>query len=167
MYRTDTIKRIIKPEDILVPSGYRVEAFAENLTTPINLTFTDQWEILIADAGIASGNGKVLMLTPTGTKVIAEGFKPPLTGITFYKDNIYVAHRGFITIVKPDGSKKDIISGLPSFGDHHNNRVIFGPDGKMYFRQGTATNSGIVGEDNSRWVSNTLSFMIIPVPPFR
>ncbi|MGG0184460.1 hypothetical protein [Bacillus rhizoplanae] len=75
MYRTNTIKRIIKPEDILVPSGYRVEVFAENLTTPINLTFTDQWEILIADAGIASGNGKVLMLPPTGTKVIAEGFK--------------------------------------------------------------------------------------------
>lgn len=34
MYRTNTIKRIIKPEDILVPSGYRVEVFAENLTTP-------------------------------------------------------------------------------------------------------------------------------------
>jgi hypothetical protein len=42
MYRANTIKRIIKPEDILIPSGYRVEAFAENLTTPINLTFTDQ-----------------------------------------------------------------------------------------------------------------------------
>lgn len=77
---------------------------------------------------------------------------PPLTGITFYKGNIYVAHRGFSTIVRLDGSKKDIISGLPSLRDHHNNRVIFGPDGKMYFGQRTATNSGVVGEDNSRWV---------------
>ncbi|MBO1580707.1 hypothetical protein [Bacillus sp. XF8] len=151
MYRSDTIERILKPEDILFPLGYKMEVFAENLTTPINLTFTDRWELLIADAGIASGNGKVLMLTPTGTKVIAAGF-PPLTGITFYKGNIYVAHRGFITIVRLDGSKKDIISGLPSLGDHHNNRVIFGPDGKMYFGQRTATNSGVVGEDNSRWV---------------
>lgn len=62
MYRTNTIKRIITPEDILVPSGYKVEALAENLTAPINLTFTDQWEILIADAGIASGNGRVFSM---------------------------------------------------------------------------------------------------------
>ncbi|MFK2825974.1 PQQ-dependent sugar dehydrogenase [Bacillus sp. B190/17] len=152
MHRPDTIQRMIRPQDILVPSGYKVEVFAEGLMTPINLTFTDQGEMLVADAGIASGSGKVLKLTSRGMKVIAEGFKPPLTGITYYKGDIYVAHRGFITVVKSDGSKKDIISGLPSFGDHHNNRVIFGPDGKMYFGQGTATNSGVVGEDNSRWV---------------
>jgi glucose/arabinose dehydrogenase len=50
-----------------------------------------------------------------------------------------------------NGKKVDILSGLPSFGDHHNNRVVFGPDGKMYFGQGTATNSGVVGPDND-WV---------------
>lgn len=59
----------------------------------------------------------------------------------------------FITIVKPDGTKQDIISGLPSLGDHHNNKVDFGHDGKMYFGQGTATNSGVVGLDNS-WVKD-------------
>ncbi|MGG3889408.1 PQQ-dependent sugar dehydrogenase [Metabacillus fastidiosus] len=152
MERLDRIDRILKPEDILLPTGYKIEVFAEKLTTPINLTFTDQGEMLIADAGITTNNGKVLILTSTGTRVIAEGFKPPLTGITFYKGNIYVAHRGSITIIKPDGSKQDILTGLPSFGDHHNNRVIFGPDGKMYFGQGTVTNSGVVGEDNSRWI---------------
>lgn len=51
-------------------------------------------------------------------------------------------------MVKADGSKQDILTGLPNFGDQHNNRVIFGPDGKIYFDQGTATNSGVVGEDN-------------------
>lgn len=50
--------------------------------------------------------------------------------------------------MKPDGTKEDIISGLPSQGDHHNIQVIFGRDGKMYFGQGTATNSGVVGLDN-------------------
>ncbi|MBY0599468.1 hypothetical protein [Bacillus bingmayongensis] len=64
--------------------GYKIEVFAENLTTPINLTFTDRWEMLIADAGIASGNGKVLMLTPIGTKVIAAGF-PHLPVLLFTK----------------------------------------------------------------------------------
>ncbi|MDQ0157534.1 PQQ-dependent sugar dehydrogenase [Robertmurraya andreesenii] len=151
MERTKRIERKLKPEDILLPSGYRIEVFMVNLNTPINLTFTEQGEMLVADAGITTGNGKVLIVTPTETKVIAEGFNPPLTGITFYQGKIYVAHRGSITIVKPDGSKQDIITGLPSFGDHHNNRVIFGPDGKMYFGQGTATNTGVVGEDN-RWL---------------
>jgi glucose/arabinose dehydrogenase len=47
-------------------------------------------------------------------------------------------------MVKPDGSNQDVITELPSFGDHHNNRVIFGPDGKMYIGQGMVTNSGVV-----------------------
>lgn len=86
--------------------------------------------------------------------MIADGFNPPLTGINYLDANIYVSHRGKITAIKPDGSKIDIISGLPSFGDHHNNQVVFGIDGKMYFGQGTATNSGIVGEYNKEWVEN-------------
>ncbi len=153
MERPESIKRITNPNDIQVPPGYKIEVFQEGLTTPINMEFTDQWEILIGDAGIVSGSGKVLKLTDSGPQVIAEGFRPPLTGITYFKGNIYVAHRSMITIIQSDGSKKDILTGLPSFGDHHNNRVIFGPDGKMYFGQGTATNSGVVGEDN-RWIKD-------------
>ena len=87
MERPDKIERILKPEDILLPTGYKIEVFDEKLTTPINITFTGQGEMLIADAGITTGGGKVLILTSTGTRVIAEGFKPPLTGITFYKGN--------------------------------------------------------------------------------
>ncbi|SDY72604.1 hypothetical protein SAMN04488156_10276 [Bacillus sp. 166amftsu] len=41
MYRADTMKRILKPEDILVPSGYGMEVFAKKLIAPINLTFTN------------------------------------------------------------------------------------------------------------------------------
>jgi len=69
-----------------------------------------------------------------------------ITGNTNHKNGIYVPHRGAITLIKPDGTKEDIIIGLPSWGDHHNNRVVFGPDDKMYFDQGTATNSGISGK---------------------
>lgn len=134
-----------------MPQGYTIDVFADGLTTPINMTFTSKGEMLIADSGITDGNGKVLKLTPQGFTVIADGFNPPLTGINEYEGNIYVSHRRFVTIIQPDGMKKDIIEGLPSNGDHHNNRVVFGPDGKMYFGQGTATNSGVVGKDND-WV---------------
>lgn len=144
--------RKINPEDIQLPPGYKIQVFAKDLNTPINLIITEDGDMLLADSGVTSGSGKVLKLTSKGFQVIAEGFNPPLTGINYYNGLIYVSHRGFITIIKPDGTKQDIISGLPSFGDHHNNQVIFGADGKMYFGQGTATNSGVVGLDNAGWV---------------
>ncbi|MBK5242736.1 sorbosone dehydrogenase family protein [Clostridium sp.] len=144
-------KRKLDPSDIKVPPGYKIDVFKQDLDTPINMIFTENGEMLVADAGVISGNGKVLRLTDSGTEIVAEGFNPPLTGINYHNGNIYVSHRGFITIIKPDGTKEDIVSGLPSFGDHHNNQVVFGCDGKMYFGQGTATNSGVVGLDNEGW----------------
>lgn len=146
------MQRKIIPGDIAVLPGFTINVYATGLTTPINMVFTDSGQILVGDAGITSGSGKVIELTPQGTRLIAEGFNPPLTGINYYQGNIYISHRGFVTVVKPGGIKEDILSGLPSWGDHHNNRVVFGPDGKMYFGQGTATNSGVVGKDNEDWV---------------
>jgi glucose/arabinose dehydrogenase len=143
--------RNLNPNDIVVPSGFKVDVFAEGLNAPISFLFTETDEMLVADAGVTDGNGKVLKHTESGFVVVADGFSPPLTGINRHEGNIYVSHRGFITIIKPDGQKEDILAGLPSWGGHHNNRVIFGPDGKMYFGQGTATNSGVVGEENG-WV---------------
>ncbi|MFE3976518.1 MULTISPECIES: hypothetical protein [unclassified Peribacillus] len=113
--------------------GYlkKLKYLRKKFTTPINLTFTDRWESLIADAEISSGNGKVFILTPT--RVIAEGPPPTCRFFTFYKGNIYIAHQGLIIIVRPDGSKKDISSGLPSIGVHHNNGVILVPIKKCIF----------------------------------
>ncbi|MFA5535786.1 MAG: PQQ-dependent sugar dehydrogenase [Bacillota bacterium] len=144
-------RRRLNPQDISLPSDYTIEVFSQGLTTPINIVFTENGEMLVADAGVADGNGKVLRRTNRGFTVIADGFNPPLTGINIYQGNIYVSHRRFVTIVQPDGTKKDILEGLPSNGDHHNNRVVFGPDGKMYFGQGTATNTAVPGKDNS-WI---------------
>ncbi|GMA61063.1 PQQ-dependent sugar dehydrogenase [Alicyclobacillus fastidiosus] len=143
--------RKLNPSDIVVPAGYQVDVFADGLNVPINLVIADTGEMFVADAGVTDGNGKVLKYTDGRFVVVADGFSPPLTGINCHNGNVYVSHRGAITVIKPDGDKEDILAGLPSWGDHHNNRVVFGPDGKMYFGQGTATNSGVVGEDN-RWV---------------
>jgi hypothetical protein len=51
--------RKIRPEDIVLPEGYKIEVFVEGLTTPINLTFMDNGEFLYADAGIRSKNRKL------------------------------------------------------------------------------------------------------------
>ncbi|MGE5632589.1 MAG: PQQ-dependent sugar dehydrogenase [Caulobacteraceae bacterium] len=145
-------KRRIAPEDIALPKGYKIDVFAAGLNTPINLIFDNFGEMYLADAGITSGDGKLLRFSAGRLETIAEGFNPPLTGITFYQGEIYVAHRGNVTKVSTGGRKENIIEGLPSWGDHHNNRVVFSSRGKMYFGQGTATNSGVVGEDNNSWL---------------
>lgn len=143
--------RKLDPNDILLSPGYKIDVFASGLTTPINIDFTEEGTMILADAGIIDGNGKVFKWKNGKFELIADGFNPPLTGITAHEGKIYVAHRRFITVIEADGSKHDIVDCLPSNGDHHNNRVVFGPDGKMYFGQGTATNSGVVGLDNE-WV---------------
>lgn len=164
--RMKRLRRKLDPCDISLPPGYRIDVFASKLTTPINILFTKRGDMLVADSGVADGNGKVLKLMDRRFKVIADGFNPPLTGINEYEGNIYVSHRRFVTIIKPDGTQEDIIDGLPSNGDHHNNRVVFGPDGKMYFGQGTATNTGVVGKDND-WVPEHPFFHDYPGGPIK
>lgn len=147
------LTRSLNPSDISVPAGFHVEVFAQGLDTPISLIFTENGEMLVADAGVIDGNGKVLRYQNGQFEVIADHFHPPLTGIHYHDGKIYVSHRGFITTISSDGTREDVLSALPSYGDHHNNKVEFGADGKMYFGQGTATNSGVVGPDNT-WVKN-------------
>lgn len=146
-----TTERSLNPNDISVPPGYQVEVFVEGLDTPIGMAFTENGDMLIAEDGILSGNPKVILLSEGIFTIIAEGFNVPITGINYRNGDIYVSHRGVISIVKLDGTKQDIISGLPSYGDYSNNKVDFDKNGKMYFGQGTATNSGVVGLDNE-WV---------------
>jgi len=147
----NTISRSLNPSDIFVPKGFRIEVFAEGLNTPSDMLFINQRTILLTDAGVTSGNGKVLMLQDGRLEVIAEGFNPPLNGIAYRDGNIYVSHKGYITVVRENGEKVNIISGLPSLGDFSNNNVVFGPDNKIYFGIGSATNSGVVGLDN-KWI---------------
>lgn len=139
-----------------LPEGYEAEPVIWNLTLPSSVTFDDNGSMYVAEAGFAYGG---LMPQPRILKVDSDGgisvfvdrlLNGPITDIEFNEDNelLYVSHRGIISTVDANGLVNDIIVGLPSTGDHHNNQIAFGPDGRLYFAQGTATNSGVVGEDN-------------------
>src|ERR687889_2033209 len=98
--------------------------------------------------------------------LVDRNLNGPITDIEFYNGKLYVSHRGIISTVElQTGLVKDIIVGLPSIGDHHNNQIaIGGPDNRIYFGQGEATNSGVVGEDNFRlgWTKTAPYFHDIP-----
>jgi glucose/arabinose dehydrogenase len=147
-------ERYLNPDDINVAAGYRIEVFAYGLDTPVNMIFTNEGSLIVAESGEASGNPEVLRLVNGSFEVMAEGFEAPITGVNYLNGVLYVSHRGYITRVSRDGLKQNLITGLPSNGDHYNGKVVFGPDGrKLYFGQGTVTNSAVVGLDNE-WLAN-------------
>lgn len=143
--------RYLNPDDITIAPGYKIEVFAEGLNSPSSILFTEEGELLIADSGYITGNPSISRLVNGQFELVADNFNVPLTGITYRDGYIYASHRGTITRLGRDGSRRNIIKGLPSLGDYSNSRVAFGADNKMYFGVGTATNSGVVGTDNL-WV---------------
>src|SRR3954452_7094962 len=53
--------------------------------------------------------------------------------------------------ISPTGEVQDIVTNLPGKGDHQANYPVVGPDGKLYFGVGSATNSGVVDADNAAY----------------
>ncbi|MDF2542843.1 MAG: repeat containing protein [Herbinix sp.] len=146
--------RYLNPNDINVTAGYRIEVFAYGLDSPVNMVFTDDNMLIIAESGLSSGNPRVLRLIDDRFDILADNFASAITGVNYLNGILYVSHRGRITRVSRDGLKQNLITGLPSNGDYFNGKVVFGPDRRtLYFGQGTVTNSGVVGLDN-QWLSN-------------
>lgn len=145
--------RFIDPSDIYVPPGYVVENFIQGLDGPVNMVFTDDGDILVAESGYFSGVARILRISNDNVEVVDDDFLEPLNGVNYHDGIIYASHKGMITAIEESGSRRDIITGLPSNGDFPNSKVEIGTDGKIYFGLGTATNSGVVGTDNL-WVHN-------------
>jgi len=155
-----------------INTGYRIEPVIWNLTLPSSITFDNENNMYIAEAGFVYGG---LQPIPRILKVDSQSgnisilvdrkLNGPITDIEFYNGKLYVSHRGIISTVEPDsGIVKDIIIGLPSTGDHHNNQIAIGTDNRIYFGQGEATNSGVVGEDNFKlgWLKTAPQFHDTP-----
>lgn len=85
-----------------------------------------------------------------------SGFFLPI-GLAFRPgtSDLYIASRSFpadaapnegkVTIVRPDGSKQDIVAGLPccyTSAEHQPNSIAFGPDGKAYLSIGARSDHG-------------------------
>lgn len=137
-----------------VPDGYKVEVFMKDLIWPTSIEFDGNGNTFVTEAGYVYGDpfapAQILKINSKGDITrYADGFHGPITDILWHQNQLYVSHRGKISVVDGNGTTKDLVTGLPSHGDHFNNQMTIGPDGKIYFGQGTATNSGVVGLDNS------------------
>lgn len=167
--------REIRASDVALPDGYRIEPVITGLTFPTGVTFDDKGSIYVIESGYSYGEvwtvPRLLQIQPGNkVKIIAAGGKNgPWTAVTYHRGAFYVAEGGVleggrILRITPEGEISVLVSGCPSRGDHHTNGVIVGPDGWLYFSQGTATNSGVVGEDNAKfgWLKRNPEFHDVP-----
>ncbi len=130
--------------------GYKIEAVVANLSIPTTAIF-DGSDLLVAESGFANtAPPRVLRIKPdwSVSEVASAGLEGPVNGLSMVNGQLYVSHKGKVSIVQTDKTLKDIVTGLPSDGDHENNQLALGPDGKIYMGQGTVTNSGVVGVDS-------------------
>ena len=162
------------PDAINSPPGYAIEAFAIKLDFPVDITFGDQGEVFVAEAGLHTFGVKdpatvppaqIIQLLPDGNKKVVydnvvplqeirkhdsseqmpEGLIPPITGITWHEGKIYVSHRSRYSVLDPNtGEFRTIVNGLPMWGEFLNGKPIFDRDGKMVFHVSSQGNSGVI-----------------------
>ena len=170
-----TPPRAVSAADVLLPDGYRIEAVATGLTFPTGVAFDEQGRAHVVESGYSYGEDfttpRLIRIEPGGGKVVVASGRNngPWTGVAFARGAFYVAEGGVmeggrILRITPSGETSVLVEGLPSFGDHHTNGPAIGPDGAIYFGQGVATNSGVVGEDNFKfgWLKRKPDFHDIP-----
>lgn len=167
--------RKINVADIALPRGYRIEPVATGLTFPTGVAFDSAGRAYVTESGYCYGEvwttPRLLRIEPRGgTKVIATGGRNgPWNGVSYGDGAFFVAEGGVleggrILRISSGGGKSVLVRGLPSNGDHHTNGPVVGPDGWIYFGQGTATNSAVVGEDSAKfgWLKRFPQFHDIP-----
>lgn len=176
--------RGLDPADVVVPAGYQIEVFASGLSYVSDITFDEAGNAYVAETGGHTyGTGpeaapppRILRITPDGQAEVLynelvdlenikeaassadmpEGLIPPVTGVTYHDGRLYVAHRSRVSVMGTDGSGfETIINGIPSWGEFHNYKPIFGPDGKMYFFLSTQGNAGTI---DAHWIEVMRAF---------
>lgn len=141
--------RAIRPESIELPAGYHIEPVASGLNYPTALSWDGQGRLLIAESTVPFGRVdptevRILRQEPDGAlRPIAGGFEHLINDMAVDQGRLYVSQQDRISLVE-DGQIRDIITGLPSWGLHQTNSLAFGPDGRLYFGQGTISNAGVV-----------------------
>lgn len=128
-----------------------LERIASGLHFPTSLGFDDGGALWIAESGLPFGGappgGRVLR----GETVVASGLRAPVNGLHWHAGGWIVSEGGRpgrISRVTIDGTRTTLLDDLPGFGDYQTSMAVVGPDDKLYFSQGAATNMGVVGLDS-------------------
>jgi glucose/arabinose dehydrogenase len=158
---------------VTVAAGFELNLFADPNNIPefkgtgITGTFIGPSALAFDKSGrlfVATLSGKILILLDNNddgradqVKTFATGVPTPLgmtfrgNGDLFITSNQLAFLGGLGRIMRLRDTNGDdvadeqtiIVDGLPSTGDHQTDRLRFGPDGLLYFGQGSATDNGV------------------------
>lgn len=161
--------RHVIPSTISVPDGFKVEVVATGLDVPCAFDFDEGGRVYVAEMGSTGSSGyeqgRVVSINTDGTQeVIADEFVGAITGITFYEGEFLIVESGefgAIHWLSPDGDDRIVVEGLPGGGDNPASGIAVAHSERIYFAQGTRTNSGVVGSDNE-WLLHHPDLCDIP-----
>jgi len=131
-----------------------LEVVAEGLSFPTSVTLDEAGAVYVAESGLPLGGaapgGRIWRLDDGRRRLIVDGLQPPVNGLCYHDGALIVSEggrRGRLSRVGLDGRRTTILDDLPGGGNYQTNMAVVGPDERIYFSQGAATNSGIVGPD--------------------
>ncbi|MFL5660378.1 MAG: PQQ-dependent sugar dehydrogenase [Ktedonobacteraceae bacterium] len=161
------------PADILLPQGYIAEVVATGFNAPVHCCFDEAGFCYVTEAGHKIDSKPRVLKVEVSTGHYETFFDLPeerwintgaVTGACWHQGYLYVMNTDTLLRIGPDGRSEDILTDLSGRGDHQANYPIVGPDGKIYFGVGSATNTGIVGADNFayEWLPKFPTFHDVP-----
>ena len=145
----------VDPRDLVVPDGYRVEVVVVGLSFPTGMAIGPDGTVFLLEGGSTWPTrpylpARVLRLTPDGhLDAIGEEPLGGPRGVAVHDGGLFVSDKGGYTsrIVRYDlasGERSVVVDGLPDGGWHEPGGPVFGPDGLMYFGQGSVSQNGVV-----------------------
>ena len=150
-----------KKHFLQVPEGFKIEKVVDGLDFPTSVTWDDQDNMYVAEAGGGlgqkDGQMRILHVEHGKAKEVVNlsnkpGFEEALVGLTWHDGAFYVTHRaengtGAASRVTKDGQVESLFQGIiDSRAGHQINDIRMGPDGRMYVAVGLAGNAGVMDQ---------------------
>jgi glucose/arabinose dehydrogenase len=161
--------------NLQIQKGFKLSLRSSGLSFPTAMTIGPGGKMWVSEAGGISGTTpQVVQIKRNGTSSTVLSANQLSTGTLVGPINDVTFHDGWLWITaqqvgangwdvgaimkfkssNPVGTFTTVITNLPSAGDHGTDQIVFDKKGTAYFSQGTATNSGVVGTDNS-WLATS------------
>ncbi|HEV7349730.1 hypothetical protein [Telluribacter sp.] len=150
-----------------VPAGFKVEKVVGGLQLPTSVTWDNQGNMYVVEAGGGLEPDKLaplrIMKVSKGQATVAvdltgKGINPAVVGIVWHNGAFYITHRaddltGAVSRVTMDGQVQNLFKGIiDSQAEHQINDIRVGPDGKMYVAVGLAGNAAVMDMSVAPWI---------------
>lgn len=150
-----TVRSRVQPEYIEVPEGYEIEPVLVGLSFPCGMGFTDDGALVVLEGGSTWPTrpympARMLRLDTASGRVDELGVEVlgGPRGVVYRDGAIFVTVKGgyHAHVDRYDiktGKRTVIVDGLPSGGWHEPSDPVFGPDGLLYFGNGSVSQNGV------------------------